>query len=247
MLLAFLSTLFFLFHIRVIDESRDMELDSSLHPERPVQRGIISLKELFVTTLLGVAVCISIAVYAGLPATVITFLILIFTTFAWRDFFAKSFFANKPVLYHLVNSPQMILIQWNIYAIYTNSFQVTWLMLLQLLLVYNSIFILEIVRKVKTPTTDSADTYSANMGSGKSIAFASLMVVTGYGIFILLLNGLNTLNFQYLLAGALVSIFAVALMLVHGKIQSVLTEKIMVVGAVFYYVSMNLIVYLSSF
>lgn len=246
MLLAFFSTLFFLFHIRVIDESRDLELDSTLHPERPVQSGIISLKELFLTTLLGVLACIAIAIFAGFPAMVITFSILVFTAFAWRDFFAKSFFAKRPVLYHLVNSPQMVLIQWNIYAIYTNSFQVTWLMLLQLLLVYNSIFILEVLRKVKAPTTDSADTYSASMGSRKSIAFASLMVVTGYGIFMFLLNGLNAFSFQYLFAGACVSLFAISLMFVHGKIQSVLTEKIMVVGAVIYYVLMNLIVYISS-
>jgi len=141
MLLAFVSTLLFLYHIRVIDESRDMEMDSNLHPERPVQSGIISLRELFFTTLFGVATCIAIAVYAGFSATVITLAIIAFTTLAWKDFFAKCFFANRPVLYHVVNSPQMIIIQWNIYAIYTQSFEITWLMLLQMLLIYNSIFI----------------------------------------------------------------------------------------------------------
>jgi len=35
-------------------------------------------------------------------------------------------------------------------------------------------------------------------------------------------------------------------MFYHSKMQSVFTERLMVVGAVFYYVSMNLFVYISS-
>lgn len=246
MLMAFFSTLFFLFHIRVIDESRDMELDSTLHPERPVQSGIISMRELFFSSFIGIVACIAVALFAGFPAMVITFSILVFTTLAWRDFFAKSFFARKPVLYHLINSPQMVLIQWNIYAIYTGSFRVTWLMLLQLLLVYNSIFILEVVRKVKASDTDTPDTYSADMGTRKSLGFVTLMIVVGFGIYMLLLNGLNALYFQYIFAGVGVSILLIAFMFYHSKMQSVFTERLMVVGAVLYYVSMNLFIYLSS-
>lgn len=246
MLLAFVSTLLFLYHIRVIDESRDMEMDSNLHPERPVQSGIISLRELFFTTLLGIATCIAIAVYAGFSATVITLAIIAFTTLAWKDFFAKSFFANRPVLYHVVNSPQMILIQWNIYAIYTQSFEITWLMLLQMLLIYNSIFIVEVVRKIKAPAIDSADTYSASMGTKKAIVFSIAMIFSGYAIFSILLNGLGTMSGINLLLGALVSLMAIVILLIHNKIQSVFTEKIMVVAVVLYYVLMNLIIYIST-
>jgi hypothetical protein len=246
MILAFVSTLLFIYHVRVIDESRDMELDSSLHPERPVQRGIISLKELFFTTIIGLAICIGIAIYAGLPSMVITLAILVFTTFAWRDFFAKKFFSTRPVLYHIINSPQMILVQWNIYAIYTESFQITWLMLLQLLLVYNSIFIIEVVRKIKAPVIDTADTYSASMGTSKSIYFSIFMVFSGFAIFSLLLSGLGTLNGMNIFLGALVSVIFIGIMLSHSKTKTIFTEQLMVVAAVVYYVAINLIIYLST-
>lgn len=240
-----MSTLLFLFHIRVIDESRDMEMDSNLHPERPVQSGVISLRQLFFTSIFGIAVCLAIAIYAGLPATILAILILAFTTLAWRDFFAKSFFSTRPVLYHIINSPQMILIQWSIYAIYTQSFAISWQMLLQMLLIYNSIFIVEVVRKIKAPALDSADTYSASMGTGKAIYFSIAMVFSGYAIFALLLNGLGTMSSFNLVYGAIVSLMAIGIMLRHKKRNTIFTEKLMVLGIVLYYVLMNVIIYLS--
>ncbi|MDX9848039.1 MAG: UbiA family prenyltransferase [Tenuifilaceae bacterium] len=246
MILAFVSTLLFLYHIRVIDESRDLEMDSSLHPERPVQRGIVSLKELFFTTIVGLAICILISIYAGFPAMVITLAVLVFTTFAWRDFFAKKFFSTRPVLYHIINSPQMILVQWNIYAIYTESFQITWLMLLQLLLVYNSIFIIEVVRKIKAPVIDTPDSYSASMGTNKSIYFSIAMVFSGFAIFSLLLSGLGAFEGVNIFLGVMVSLSFIGIMLLHSRIKSVFTEQLMVVAAVIYYVAMNLIIYLST-
>lgn len=246
MVMAFISTLLFVYHVRVIDESRDMEMDSSLHPERPVQRGVITLRELFLTTIAGLAICLGIAIYTGIPSTVITLTILVFTTFAWRDFFAKKFFADKPVLYHIINSPQMILVQWNIYAIYTNSFTITWLMLLQLLLVYNSIFIIEVVRKIKIPHADTPDTYSASMGINKSIYFSIAMVFSGYAIFAILLNGLGTMTSMNLFWGALVSGLFIVVLISNLRYKSVFTEKLMTFSAVLYYVMMNVIIYLTT-
>lgn len=37
---------FFLLHIRIIDENRDKDIDDAFHKDRPVQRGLISIKQL---------------------------------------------------------------------------------------------------------------------------------------------------------------------------------------------------------
>lgn len=246
MVLAFVVTMLFLYHIRVIDESRDLENDTDLHPERPVQRGVITLKQLFVTDFIGLAFCLALAIYAGVPSLAITLVILAFTTLAWKDFFAKPFFARRPVLYHIVNSPQMVFILWNIYAIYTKSYEINYLMLIQMLLIYNGIFIIEVIRKIKPVVTDTADTYSSSMGVNKAIWFSITMIVSGYLIFALLLNGLEVMTATNLLLGALTSMMATGVMLLHKKQRSVFSEKLMVVGVVIYYVGLNLIIYYSN-
>ena len=42
----------FMLHTRIIDEIRDKEVDDVHHPDRPVQRGLVSIREL---TVLGYA------------------------------------------------------------------------------------------------------------------------------------------------------------------------------------------------
>jgi len=103
-----------------------------------------------------------------------------------------------------------------------------------------------VVRKIKAPAIDSADTYSASMGTKKAILFSIAMIFSGYAIFSILLNGLGTLSRINLLMGALVSIIGVVILLIHNKFQSIFTEKLMVVAVVMYYVLMNLIIYIST-
>ena len=59
-LASYFSGLFFIFHIRVIDESRDFKHDVKFHPKRPIPRGLITIKELMILDLFGLASFLSI-------------------------------------------------------------------------------------------------------------------------------------------------------------------------------------------
>ena len=50
---AYFAILFFMFHIRVIDESRDFANDSINHSDHPIHQGLISLKQLFIFDIVG--------------------------------------------------------------------------------------------------------------------------------------------------------------------------------------------------
>lgn len=93
--IAFVIITFFLFHIRAIDERRDFANDSSLHPERPVQQGLVSIKTLLTISLSGIFISLGLAVYSSTPSLLIVLLFVCYTTLAAFDFFVPSFFKTS--------------------------------------------------------------------------------------------------------------------------------------------------------
>ena len=243
---AFVITMLFLFHIRVIDESRDFKNDATLHPDRPVQRGDIALKQLFIVSIVGLTLSLALAWYFGFPSLLLALLFIAFTTLAWRDFFIPSLFTNRLVIYHLINSPQMILIQWFIFAIYTGSFRITFPMLMYMALIYINIFILEMVRKIKAPEKDTPDTYSANLGIKKTVFFLSVLTIISYVLYFVIIKYNQSQIPLYLILGALITlvlIVPIILFLQHPKIK---LQKLCELGAVILYLFMNIFIFLTN-
>lgn len=100
-LVAFGLTLLFFFLLRVADEFKDLEKDRQYRPERPVPRGLISLREL------GLAGAAAAAVQFGLAAWIdATLLLVLLGTWAyfglmWVQFFVPDWLDDRPVLYML--------------------------------------------------------------------------------------------------------------------------------------------------
>jgi 4-hydroxybenzoate polyprenyltransferase len=245
-LIAFTVTTLLLFHIRVIDERRDYDNDTLLHPERPVQQGVISLKNLFVISICGLAFSMIMAVYLGGPAWVIIIVFIGFTTFAAFDFLSSGYFKNKPVIYHIVNSPQMILLQWMIFAFISWSLKITFPMFLLMLLIYINIFIMEVVRKVKISAEETADTYSAILGMKKSIFFLIALVICGFIVYGFLLHEIAPRSLIFLLLGGMLSLCTIGVYLLFFLKQKKLFQDLMKLTSVLLYVFMNLLVYFAG-
>lgn len=100
-LVAFGLTLLFFFLLRVADEFKDLDKDRRYRPERPVPRGLISLREL------GAAGAAAAAVQLGLAAWVdATLLFVLLGTWAWFglmcvEFFVPDWLDDRPALYML--------------------------------------------------------------------------------------------------------------------------------------------------
>ena len=242
--MAFFTIMFFLYHIRVIDESRDFGQDSQLYPGRPVQRGLITIRELFLIDLIGIALIILFSVYSGWNTVVMTIAVFLFTTLAWKDFFLQKFFADKPLLYHIVNSPQMALILILVYTMYTGTMHISPVMWMHLGFVYVNIFILEMIRKIKVGTDESAgtDTYSVTMGYKRSLLFTlGLILLSGMSYAgILMLLGKPFLG--YILYSLPVILFAGASVLLHRKKAEKRTEKLVLLSVLLVYVTLNALI-----
>lgn len=112
-LAAFALTLLFFFLLRVADEFKDLEKDRRYRPERPVPRGLISLREL---GLAGVgAGILQFALAAWIDGTVVLILLGAWAYFGlmWVEFFVPGWLDQRPLLYmlsHMVIMPGIALL-----------------------------------------------------------------------------------------------------------------------------------------
>ncbi len=102
-LVAFSVTLLLFFQLRVADEHKDFEYDAIHHPERPVPRGLVSLKEL--RTLAIAAALFQLTAVLLLSANLIVPLVLAWTYMALmtREFFIGDWLRDHPIIYMLTH------------------------------------------------------------------------------------------------------------------------------------------------
>ena len=60
-LVAFLFVILYLFHNRLADDQRDFDFDNKFHPDRAIQRGIISLNKLKTLSFISIILMILLA------------------------------------------------------------------------------------------------------------------------------------------------------------------------------------------
>lgn len=243
----YLGCVFFLFHIRVIDESRDYEHDKKYHPNRPIHRGLISIKELLVFNFIGLILFTLCAFYFGKSSSIYGIALLVFSFFAWKDFYLnKSFIKNHFYLYNIMQMSQMVLLQLFIYAVFTHKFILNDVMLIHLLFVIFNTIILEIVRKIKTEKEESSgnDTYSFHLGYKKALYLFYFFNVLNIITFLWMLYSLSPNLGWYLYASLFFFMLITLAVFRHITTKSKKTEIFLMVCSVMNYVGLNLLVYI---
>jgi 4-hydroxybenzoate polyprenyltransferase len=240
-LAAYFAILFLMFHIRVVDESRDFTTDSINRKDHPIHTGIIGLKQLIIIDIIGIVIVITLSILNGINALIILGLFLLFTAVAWKNFFLGEYFKGKNILYHLVNSPQMIILQLYIFTLYTGNVKYSSVMWMLVLFIYLNIFILEVVRKIKISKEDSKvkDTYSSSIGYRKSILFLYFLSISSFIVYFLLMNFLDTSTVKILISILPLFLLLTFSILFHLKRKSKLSEKILLLSTVLQYVGLN--------
>jgi 4-hydroxybenzoate polyprenyltransferase len=110
-LLGFVGAWFFFFMLRVIDEHKDYEQDCVDHPERVLQRGLVTLDHLKVAGAIGgVAQLAAVVVLDGLPGPITYVWLAVggWTVLIAFEFFCGGWLGRRLVLYaalHLVVMP----------------------------------------------------------------------------------------------------------------------------------------------
>ena len=177
--LGFIASLAYIFHIRVNDEERDFEHDTAHHSTRPLQRGIITLNELKIINATAIFLVALIAILSGLEATFIALIMIIYSYFARHDFFYREKIRRHFFIYNLVHIIQILLLQIFVYAVIANRIQFTELLLAHFLFTLAGTAIFEFVRKLKIPGEDGTgmDTYTHHLGFNKSMTVYSVLIL----------------------------------------------------------------------
>lgn len=248
-ILNYFSCLVFLLHVRVIDESRDFRHDNEFHPERPVQRGVISVRELFLIDLVVSPVFIFTCFYYRGPALSYGLALLLFSFVAWKDFFAGRFLRRFFYLYNGINMLQMVLLQLFIYAVFTGSYLITKVMWIHLLFVMFNTIIMEFVRKIRTSSEESAgkDTYSWHLGYKRSLYIFYFFSVVNFFTFIWMLYTISPAIKDYFLLSLLLMVLLSISVFLHLRNKKKSSENFLLLSTVLNYVGLNMLIYIFNF
>jgi len=184
MVVAFGLTLLFFFLLRVADEFKDVETDRTYRPERPVPRGLISLREL------GGAGAIAAAVQLGLAAWVDGTLVwVLLGTWAYFglmcvEFFVPEWLDRHPAMYvgsHMVVMPGIALlaagVDWAAVGVVPPT-DLAWFLGAS----FCGGLVFEIGRKVRAPEGErpGVETYSKAWGRSRAVsAWLFVMLLSG--------------------------------------------------------------------
>lgn len=180
--ISFIFIILYLFHNRLADDRRDFDFDNKFYPNRAVQKGLISLRQINNLSYIAILLMVIIAgSFSFLSLTIFTLLIL-YTLIAKKDFFLPKGFKEKHLFgYNFLNMLQILSLQIFIYVSIIDSLDFTHFIYSHILFVFILSIQVEISRKIKPEKSLANDLYSDRMGMGRSILLWSV-----FGIFSIL-------------------------------------------------------------
>lgn len=173
-----MSTLFVffaLFVLRVLDEHKDFEEDRLAHPERALQRGVVSLRELDVMAAVATIALVVAAGSAGVPGLVGALGCLAFLGLMRAEFFCGAFLRARPLLYALTHQVITPLLCFTVAVARSQDASLPPASFAQAGVAAGLGLVFEVGRKVRAPGEEIAgdDSYSSAYGPVR----ASLLVV----------------------------------------------------------------------
>lgn len=177
----------FLFHLRILDEFKDFEYDSKHHPDRPIQRGEISLRQIKILGIINFILMLVAAISASSCSLVPIFFLVIFYSFLmYKEFFIKNFYERAPIYYlishQIVFIPLYLFFYSSLNGFFWRIDDVNKLALFCYTLI--PLVLIEIGRKMSHRFDEhgkkTADTYAHLWGERKTITvFSTLIILAG--------------------------------------------------------------------
>lgn len=161
----------FMLHTRIIDEIRDKEVDDVHHPDRPVQRGLVSLRELTVLGYANGGIFICIHALLDPLSGLLSAGLLLYSIVARYEVGPLAWMKPRFWLYNVVMLGQMLLLQWIAYAALTQTLDwpsALWMHGWGICALTAQI---EVARKCLAPDEETTyrDSYSSRVGSWGSV------------------------------------------------------------------------------
>ena len=203
-----LAGLSFMLHTRIIDEIRDKEVDDVHHPDRPVQRGLVSIRELTVLGYANGGIFISIHLLLDPLSGLLSAGLLLYSIVARYEVGPLAWLKPRFWLYNVAMLGQMLLLQWIAYAALTQSLNWPSAIWMHGWGIWALTAQIEVARKCLAPDEETAyrDSYSSRVGpwgSALIVLALTLLAVWAFGATGMPLNrGFLAAGLGILLAGA---------------------------------------------
>ena len=166
----FMFVILYLFHNRLADDRRDYDFDIKFYPNRAVQKGLISLRQINNLSYITIFLMVIIAGSFSFLSLAIFIILILYTLVAKKDFFLPKDFKEKHLfVYNFLNMLQILSLQIFIYVTIINSLDFTHFIYSHILFVFILSIQVEISRKIKPELSLANDLYSDRMGMGRSI------------------------------------------------------------------------------
>jgi hypothetical protein len=183
-LTAFVVALLLFLQLRVADEHKDYAEDLRYRPYRPVQRGLVSLKELALIGIAAALVQILLTAWLKLPLLLLLLLVWGYLALMTFEFFSRNWLRSHPVIYMLSHMAIMPLIDLLVSACdwlvqgESAPDALAWLLAVS----FGNGIVIEIGRKIRAPEAEEegVETYSALWGLRRAaLIWLIALVITG--------------------------------------------------------------------
>jgi 4-hydroxybenzoate polyprenyltransferase len=215
MILGVVAVISFFYRLRVFDEIKDYDLDAKNYPQRVLQAGRVTKKQLIFISILGTVVELLWSMLSGW-AVVVCWLVAVGYSLLMRyEFFIGSRLNKHLLLYAITHMLVMPLIILWVYSSFHPKLNILYPFYVLAGLSLVSGFSFEIARKIHAPVAEKPgiDSYSKSIGYAASITLVLLVLTGGVAIQIYLLNLINA----RLWAIALISIIYFLTLLLYFK------------------------------
>jgi 4-hydroxybenzoate polyprenyltransferase len=211
--LAGALTLFlFFFHLRVFDEHKDFNEDSRHYPDRVLQRGLVTLRDLRILGGLAIAAQLALSAWRGPAALAAWLAAFAFSFLMLKEFFAREWLKRHFLVYtvsHMLVMPLLSLMVWS-FATGRYPWEAPFWYLVYAWVGFFVTFNWEVSRKIRAPEDEieGVDTYSRVFGT-----YGAAWVVLGIRVVdtvLVILVGRH-LGLGWGFTAALVALFAVCL------------------------------------
>jgi 4-hydroxybenzoate polyprenyltransferase len=238
-----ITALLFMFHMRVFDDQKDKQFDTDYHPERPVQKGIINIKELNFLNAIGLSIQFLLNVFFSLYAFLWLVLALGYSLIARAEFFMKQWIKKRFFLYNVLNLLQLFFVQIYLYALFNPEF--SWenpLLFIHFIFALSNAALIEVGRKLKRKNeeTEGRDTYSARLGMKfASVLFAGVYLTIYWMFSYMLFSLAETLTLFYI---SLIPLgIIITSTIIYLSWDNKLSPKLVEGSAILFYLSTHLL------
>lgn len=201
------------FHLRVFDEHKDFEDDTRHYPERVLQSGIITLRDLKILGALAISTELLLSALGGSMSLVALLLTLGFSVLMLKEFFARAWLKRHFLVYAISHMLIMPLMALTVYSFATQRYpwQAPGWFWLYAFVGFFVTFNWEVSRKIRAPEQeiDGVESYTKIFGTYGAAWLVLAIRVVDTGLVALVGYHLGLSHWFYV---ALIALFAVCLL-----------------------------------